>query len=283
MGPINPPSMDGHKYIFTAICDLTKYMIAIPIRDCSAITTAECLLENLLLKYNFPSKIISDNASNFNSKVIKELLRMLQVKKNFTTPYHPQSNIVERGHRTLNAYLRAFTEKNKEIWHNLLKFAMFAYNNSIHSVTGYTPHELVHGFKIKIPNTLTKPKILYNYDNLADITRNNISNALQIAKEHLYNRKIANKKYYDKNTKELNINVGDMILTKTQNKKEKFQNVYDGPYEVIEAYEDYVQIMRDGRKVKIHKNLIKKSNADLDNEDFPTIDLNYSNIQLILK
>lgn len=283
VGPINPPSILGHKYIFTAICDLTKYMIAVPTIDCSAITTAECLLENILLRYNFPSKIISDNASNFNSKVIRELLKMLQIKKNFTTPYHPQSNIVERGHRTLNAYLRAYTEKNKEIWHDLLKFAMFAYNNSIHSVTNYTPHELAHGFKIKIPNSLSKPKILYNYDNLADVTRKNITNALQIAKEKLNNRKITNKNYYDKNTKELNINVGDRILIRTQNKKEKFQNVYEGPYEVVEIYEYHVQILKDGKITKIHKNMIKKSFADYDNEIFPIIELDNNNIQIIFK
>lgn len=221
VGPISPQSSDGHKYIFTATCDLTKFMIAVPTIDCSAITTAECLLENILLRYNFPSRIISDNASNFNSKVIHELLKMLNIKKHFTTPYHPQSNIVERSHRTLNAYLRAFTIKHRDTWHQLLKFATFAYNNSIHSTTSFTPHELAHGFKIQIPNYLSKPKTTYNYDSLADLTRNNIAKALEIAKEHLLNRKVLNKQQYDQNTKALEIKIDDMILFKTQNKTDK--------------------------------------------------------------
>lgn len=276
VGPISPPSAEGHKYIFTATCDLTKYMIAVPTKDCSAITTADCLLENILLKYNFPSRLISDNASNFSSKIIQEITKALQIKKIFTTPYHPQSNIVERGHRTLNSYLRAFSSKNRDNWHILLRFAMFAYNNSIHTTTGFTPHELAHGFKIQIPNHLFKPKITYNYDNLAEMIRNNIANALELAKRHLYNQKLNNKQLYDRNAKDLEIRIGDRVLIKTQNKTDKFQHIYDGPYEVIDSFDEYVQIKKDNRKMKVHKNLIKKYNEDQTN--YPTTGLSDSNI-----
>lgn len=279
VGPISPVGLDGHKYIFTATCDLTKYMIAIPTEDCSAITTANCLLEHVLLKYNFPSRLISDNASNFNSKVIHELSKTLQIKKIFTTPYHPQSNIVERGHRTLNSYLRAFSSKNRDDWHLLLKFAMFAYNNTVHSSTGFTPHELAHGFRIQIPNHLHKTKITYNYDNLADMVRNNIANALDLAKKHLYNQKTINKQHYDKNAHNLDIRVGDKILLKTQNKTDKFQHIYDGPFEVLDANDNYVEIKRNNHRMKVHKNLIKKINDD----SFPSVDINNSNQISLLK
>lgn len=276
VGPISPPSIDGHKYIFTAICDLTKYLIAVPTKDCSALTTAECLIEHIFLRYNFPSRLISDNASNFHSQVIKEINQLFKIKKIFTTPYHPQSNIVERSHRTLNAYLRAYTSKNKDIWHELLKYATFAYNNSIHSTTGYTAHELAHGFRILIPNNLNKPKISYNYDNLADITRNNIAKVLELAKEHLMTRKIANKQYYDSNVNDVEIHVNDLVLLKTQTKNNKFQNIYEGPYRVIDISESYAEILKKGKNVKVHKNLLKKALAN-HNEDnslkFPTVNL----------
>lgn len=168
VGPI-PASALNNKYIFTATCDLTKFLVATPTPDCSALTAAQCLLEHIICRYNFPSRIISDNATSFTSQVIKELLNLFQIKKIFATPYHPQSNIVERSHKTLNAYLRAFSDKYKEHWDELLKFGTFVYNNTVHSTTGYTPHELAHGFKIQIPNNLTRPKLSYNYDNLADI------------------------------------------------------------------------------------------------------------------
>lgn len=265
VGPI-PQSTDGNKYIFTAICDLTKFLVATPTVDRTALTAAECLLEHIICRYNFPSKLISDNASNFISKVIKDLTTLFTIEKIFTTPYHPQANIVERAHRTLNAYLRAYTDKNKDVWDQLLKFATFAHNNSIHSTTGFTPHELAHGFKIQIPNHLTKQKITYNYDNLADLTRNNIAKASEIAKDHLHTKKLQNKHYYDSNAKTYDIKVGYLVLYKNPVKKHKFQNIYDGPYRVLDTADAYIEILRENRKMKVHKNMIKKSITQDEND-----------------
>lgn len=172
---------------------------------------------------------------------------------------------MERTHRTLNSYMRAFSSKNKEEWHNLLKFAMFAYNNSIHTTTGYTPHELAHGFRLQIPTHLFKQKTTYNYDSLADRVRNTITNTLEIAKEQLHNRKLENKKQYDKNAKELEIAIGDQVLFKTQNKNNKFQFIYEGPYRVTKTYKEYIEISKNNRLTKIHKNLIKKYNQAANN------------------
>lgn len=263
VGPI-PSSIAGNKYIFTATCDLTKFLVAVPTVDCSALAAANSLLEHVICRYNFPSRLISDNASSFTSQVIKELTQLFSIKKIFSTPYHPQSNIVERAHKTLNAYLRAFTATNKNQWDELLKFATFAYNNTIHSTTGYTPHELVHGFKIQIPNHLTKQKHSYNYENLANITRNNIAKALEIAKEHLYNKKLKNKTYYDKKASEYDIEIDDLVLVKDPIKKHKFQDVYDGPYRVIDTSDSYIEIMKKGKKAKLHKNMVKKATAQYD-------------------
>lgn len=280
VGPVSPQSVDGYKYIFTATCDLTKFMIAVPTNDMTVETTAECLLENVLLRYNFPSRIISDNAQYFNANVIKELNKMLQIKKIFTTPYHPQSNIVERQHRTLNAYMRSFTQKNRDLWSRLLKYATFAYNNTVHTTTGFTPHELAHGFSIIIPNSLRKNKPRYDYDNLASDIRQNITNALQIAREALENRKLTNKQQYDQNIREIDIKTDDMILMKSQIKPYKFSPAYEGPYKVLDVAESYIEILKGGRRMKIHKNLVKKCLATRNNEIpiLPIITMNEDNI-----
>lgn len=263
VGPIAKSSED-FIYIFTGICDLTRLLIAVPTRNCTALTAAECLLEHILCRYNFPSRIISDNASNFQSQIIKELCKLCNIKKIFTTPYHPQANIVERTHRTLNSYLRAFTEKNRDNWHELLKFATFVYNNTVHTTTGFTPHELAHGFRVQIPTHLNKPKIIYNYDNFADITRNQIADALETAKKHLYEKKWQNKNYYDKKLNEIDFKIDDMVLIKNQSKKHKFDEVFEGPYRLIDISDSYVEILKGTRKMKIHKNLIKKVENPVD-------------------
>lgn len=135
IGPINPTSEGGHKRIFVATCDLTKYTVATPTEDCTAETASACFLNDIILKYGFPSLVTSDNGPAFIARVFKDLNKKLNIKKITTTPYHPQSNIVERQNRTINAYLRAFIEKKPQQWAALLPYYMFCYNQTIHSTT----------------------------------------------------------------------------------------------------------------------------------------------------
>lgn len=64
------------------------------------------------------------------------------------------------------------------------------------------------------------------------MVRNNIAKALELSREHLLNKKLQNKKYYDSNASELDLCIGDMILVKNQLKKHKFDDVYEGPFKV---------------------------------------------------
>jgi hypothetical protein len=50
----------------------------------------------------------------------------------------------ERSHKTVKTYLRNFVDKDNN-WDTLLCYAMFTYNTTIHSSTGFTPYELIFG------------------------------------------------------------------------------------------------------------------------------------------
>lgn len=113
VGEINPPSAKGHKYIFTAICDLSKFVIAVPTYDCTAETAARAFVKHIALKYNIPQEVISDNGTAFQSKLFHEITKLFKIKKIFTTPYRPQANSVERYHRSLNQYMRAYASVNQ--------------------------------------------------------------------------------------------------------------------------------------------------------------------------
>lgn len=223
---------------------------------------SEVFARTLLLKFNFPSRIVSDNAQAFLSKIIKELTRLLSIKKVFTTVYSPKSNLIERGHRIIKAYLIAYVSANKSDWSELLPYAMFAYNNTVHSVSGYTPHELTHGYKIVIPNRLTIPKTNYDYQSFADVVRNRIATSLKIARDNLRKGKMKSKKYYDRNTAECEIKENDMVLIQNKVRDHKFDTIYDGPYKVLEAHDVYLVILRNGKRVKVHKNMTKKAQAN---------------------
>lgn len=236
VGPIKPPGENQEKYIFTMVCDLTKYLIAVPTLECDAITAAKCIVFDLCLPHGFPDCISSDNGAAFQATMFKEITKRIKAKQIFSTVYNPRSHgAIERQHRTLNAYLRAYTAEKPTQWSTLVQFAVFAYNNTLNTTTGYCPQHLARGYPFEIPNHLLKPKPIYTYENFADVTQAELSDAWKIAAERILNRKATNKKYYDKKLNEVKIKVGDRVLVKNLNKKGKFDNVWKGPFDVIEV------------------------------------------------
>lgn len=262
VGPITPPSAEGHHYLFTMTCDLTKYAIAVPTVDCSALTTAKAFVENLILRFNIPTKVTTDNATNFTAETTKEITKLLKIKKIPTSPYHPNSNIVERWHRTLGTYMKAYIEKEPDTWHTTISYALFAYNNCVHTSTGFTPNELVFGHNIKLPTSI-KSKPVYNYENYRDELRERLAEAQKIAKDSIMKQKNANKKQYDKKTKPLNLNKNDLVLIRKQQRKQKFEQPYEGPYRVEEVTTNTNAKIRKGKKlVRVHNDQLKLAHAN---------------------
>ena len=95
VGPL-PRSRSGHRYILV-MCDYaTRYPEAIPLRSIDAEHIAEELIK-VFARVGIPSEILTDQGSNFTSKLLSELYRLLKIQGVRTSPYHPQSDgLVER-------------------------------------------------------------------------------------------------------------------------------------------------------------------------------------------
>lgn len=135
VGEISPSSSEGFKYILTCQCDLTKYIVAVPTRDCTAETAARALVNNVCLVFGIPKTVVSDNGSAFISKLFGEIAGLMKIKQTLIAPYHPQSNSVERFHRTMGQFLRAYTQSEPDGWHDYLPYAVFNYNNRMNIQT----------------------------------------------------------------------------------------------------------------------------------------------------
>ena len=72
--------------------------------------------------------------------------------KSHTTPYHPEGNgLTERFNRTLLGMLGTLVDEKKNRWADYLSEMLHAYNNTIHSSTGYTPSYLMFGRHARVP------------------------------------------------------------------------------------------------------------------------------------
>jgi hypothetical protein len=122
---------------------------------------------------------------------------MLKIKKLQTSPFYSESNEgLERSHRLLKGNLRHYTDEDQSNWDVWVPYAVYVYNTSIHTSTGYTPFELVHGFKSSMPSALQEnPGVQYYYDDFLAELKDRLQTAHSIAKEKLIGHKEKSKEY----------------------------------------------------------------------------------------
>lgn len=263
VGPL-PETEEGYKYLLTFQDDLTKFVGAIPIKDQEAETIAKAFVHNIILKFGFRENlsVLSDMGTNFQSELFKRICKLLKIKKRNTSPWHPETNgALERSHRTLKEYLRNYVVDINE-WDKFVEFGIFTMNSSKNEATGYSPFELVFGYKIHVPTSLTaKPEPIYNYDNYYYELKYKFQKAFDIARQNQIQTKENTKKYFDKKIKPVQFKEGDLVLMKNFTKKgegRKLQPLYKGPYEVIKVISETDVKIKIGRSEKIiHNNNLK--------------------------
>jgi transposase InsO family protein len=164
VGPL-PLTEDGMKYILTCQDNLSKYSVAVPLEGQTADEVPDAFVTQIVLVYGIPNEIVTDQGSNFMSHVFKRICKLFKIEKICTTAYNPESNgALERTHKTLTNYLRCFGDTKSSDWDKCLPFACFTYNTTPHSVTKYTPYDVLFGRIANIPGKLRQPQPLYNYD-----------------------------------------------------------------------------------------------------------------------
>lgn len=105
-GPYHPSSR-SNKYILCLIDHFTKYVITAPLPDCTAVTVANSVMTECILKFGAMSELVSDNASYLKGELLTELGRLLRIDGYFTTPYHQEGNgACERVFATFQEMLR---------------------------------------------------------------------------------------------------------------------------------------------------------------------------------
>ena len=97
-GPIDPLREAGHWYILTLVDYATRYPEAVPIKK---ITTEAVALLDMYSKVGIAEEVLINKGTQFMSKCMQEVSRLLSMKGLTSTPYHPICNrLFERWSRT---------------------------------------------------------------------------------------------------------------------------------------------------------------------------------------
>ena len=151
LGPL-PESSQKNSYVLVVSDYFTRWTEAYALPNQEAGTVAKKLVDEFFFRFSLPEQLHSDQGRQFESKVIKELANLLQIRKTRTTPYHPQSDgLVERFNRTLLSMLSTAVADHPWDWEDHLRPLCYAYNSSVQASTGYTPFFLMFGRQARLP------------------------------------------------------------------------------------------------------------------------------------
>lgn len=250
-------SENNNKYVLTLQDDLTRYVQAYPIPDKEAATVATKLL-HFCQHYGVPKRFHSDQGSEFMNNVIKQLMKFFGSNHTFNTAYHPQTNgALERFHATLRDHIRMYHNRNLRNWDQIIPFAIMCHNTSINQSTGYTPHELLFGFKPR-PFYSLKPIPEYTAcDYLKDLNER-LKSSRDSALRNLENMKEKAKERYDSRIKNyVEFKIGSKVMLRVPNPN-NLDAKWDGPYEVIRAgFNENYLIRKSGKNQLVHSNRLR--------------------------
>ena len=72
IGPINPTTNEGHRYILTIVDYATRYPEAVALKGCTAKEVAEALM-TVFNRVGIPNELFTDRGRQFTGNYMKEL------------------------------------------------------------------------------------------------------------------------------------------------------------------------------------------------------------------
>lgn len=250
----------GNRYAVTMQCDLSKYIVIVPVPDKSALTMAKAIVNNCILTYGPMTAIRTDQGTEYKG-IFDSVCDLLKIDHKCATAYHPQTlGALERNHRCLNEYLRIFINDVRDNWDEWLSYYSYCYNTTPNTAHDYSPFEIIFG---KQPNQFEFPlstiEPIYNYD----LYTNELKQKLQVIHKYIHDKlekqKLSRTIKNNLPIQETYINIGDMVYLKNEGRK-KLDPVQSGPYEITKLNNSnaIIKNIDTNQEFEIHKSRLIK-------------------------
>ena len=198
---------------------------------------ARSFVQTVVRQYGIPTKVVSDRDPRFTAHYYKELTRLLGVTLSMSTARHPQSDgQSEREIGTLTTGLRAFVNDNQDDWDEFLPMFELGINNAVQSSTSKPPHELLYGFKPRLPiDVALAPFRSNNPAALSQAQR--MEKAYAQARESLLSAQDKQKRNADRRRRAGSFEVGDAVMLsrdgiELNGADSKLSSLFMGPFRI---------------------------------------------------
>jgi transposase InsO family protein len=186
---------------------------------------------DIVHRFGVPNCIITDNGTQFTSKKFLDFCDNHHIRVLWSAVAHPKTNgQVERANGMVlqGLKLRIFDKLNKhgKKWAAKLPLVLWSLRTMPSRATGFTPFFLVYGSEAMLPTDVEygSPRLkAYNEQNNEAIRENGLDQleeAHDVALLHSVRYQQSLRCYHDKHVHRRDLNVGDLVLRRSQNKKD---------------------------------------------------------------
>jgi ribonuclease HI len=154
LGPF-PRAVGGYRFLFVAIDKFTKWPEATPVVSITQ-GAVVAFLKSIVYRFGVPSRIITDNGTQFKSWLFQEYCEGIGTQLCFASVAHPRSNSqAKRANAEILRGLKTCTydclQKHGANWVNELPSVLWGNQTTPSRATGDTPFFLVYGAEACLP------------------------------------------------------------------------------------------------------------------------------------
>ncbi|GFS76321.1 retrovirus-related Pol polyprotein from transposon 297 [Trichonephila clavipes] len=211
-----PVSTKQNRYLITSICVASKYPEAIPVESITSPNVIDALL-SIFSRIGFPREIQSDLATSFTSELTTTFFNTFGIKVTRSSVSHPQTNAVERVHRTIKHVIKALCVESGEDWERVLPLALFSLRTVALESTGFNSTKMVMGKNLRSPQTLVYEEWMEEGNTNRSIVEyilqlnNRLQRCQDIAITRMKECQLKRKTWYDRDAVERKFEEGDLI------------------------------------------------------------------------
>ena len=181
-----PETANGNSYVLVVGNYFTRWMEAYTIRNQETVTAAQKLVDEFFRRFSTPEQPYSDQGSQFESRLISEICKLLNMQKSYHTI--PPSGRWPLN-QTLLDKLSTTVHSHPLDWEENITKVCMAHNTSVKATTEYSPFYLMFGRNACLPVDVMfptdKPAADVSFGEYAKMTSESMEKAFNIARVHV--------------------------------------------------------------------------------------------------
>ncbi|EIE92672.1 hypothetical protein RO3G_17383 [Rhizopus delemar RA 99-880] len=287
-GPMHTTSISNNNYFMVIIDVCTRFCILRALADKKADTILRALIDVFCIM-GFPTKLQSDNGTEFKNSLSKNLANAMGYDHRFITPLHPSANgLSERFVQTVKKLLAKSTNGVGNDWDAFLPSIQLAMNNRISKRLNSTPFSLMfarkmiepYGFrsdKDKLKEVKGKPpmsheELMKRIDYMTDIVFPAIAAKTKAQVE------LEQAKFNDSH-RLADYAPGSHVMVRIPTKSGQLAPAYEGPFTVVRKNQGNAYILRDETGVLMPRSYTTTELKLISNEEIIELDDEGNEIQ----